>query len=107
MSSTRIAAVEPRRGTSAMADVLASLERAADELALVDLDGVGDSAALDGVRRLSDLSARLTASRLALVAEVDRRGAARRATGATSTAAWLRTGGMAAGAAVREVQLAD
>src|SRR5882672_11656703 len=72
----------------------------------VDVTGVQGVELVDAGRRLTALASRLAAVKLAVVAEVDRRSAARRVTGATSTAAWLRADGMAAGAAHREGALA-
>ena len=68
--------------------------------------GSGDAGQVDVVRRLTAMASRLAAVKLAVVAQVEARSAARRVTGATSTAAWLRADGMSAGAASRQVALA-
>ncbi len=83
-------------------DVEALLDRAEG----LDVAAVGDNGLVDGVRRLTRAGSRIAAVKLAAVAEVDRRGAARRTTGAISTAGWLRADGMGAGAAARQVGLA-
>ena len=72
----------------------------------IDPTDVDDSDALHGVTELTELAARLASVRLGLLAQVDPRKAARTQRGATSTAAWLRQHGTAAGAANREVTLA-
>jgi hypothetical protein len=77
-----------------------------DEITGVDLAGAGDSDLLRWGQRSGMGLSRLTAVKLAIVAEVQRQGAARSA-GATSAAAWLRGEGMAAGAARRQVDLAE
>jgi hypothetical protein len=73
----------------------------------VDVELVSDSALVHGVRRLQVLEAKIAAARLELVGAVDQRQAARRTTGATSTAAWLKSEGMAASQASRDVALAN
>ena len=83
-------------------DAQAVLGRAAD----INVTAVEGAALVDAGRQLTALASRLAALHLAVVAEVDRRSAARRVTGATSTAAWLRADGMSAGAAARQVALA-
>src|SRR6266567_2762332 len=65
-----------------------------------------DAALVESTRRLTAVLSRVAAVKLTVLAEVDRRDAARRTTGATSTAAWLRADGMSPGAAHREVRLA-
>ena len=74
--------------------------------AQIDPTVVSDSDALEGVTRLKQLASRLAAVELGLLAQVEARKAARTRRGATSTAAWLRQHGTAAGAANREVTLA-
>ena len=106
MSISQVTRVKPPSGGVRLSAALDDLDLAAGALAVIDARELTDREALAGVRRLVELANRLAASRLALLAEVDRRGAVGRATGATSTAAWLRSTGVGAGAAVREVELA-
>jgi hypothetical protein len=96
----------PPSGDAALRDWLSEMEAALQDgtrLAPCDVSG---AAAMEGVRRLKQMSARLAAVTLGLLARVDDDGEARRATGATSTAGWLRSAGQNAGAANREVALA-
>ena len=82
------------------------LDAVLDDLTGVDITDVDAAEAIQFVRRMSNAVSRVTAAKLAAVAVVDRHGAARRL-GATSTAAWLRSEGQGAGAARREVDLAE
>ncbi len=95
----------PVAGVSIVA-LIDRLDATLADLDRQDLSRLGSHAALDLVRRLAASGSRLSAVRLAAIAEVDRRGSARSA-GATSTAAWLRGEGQSASAARRDVTLAD
>src|SRR5947207_652828 len=106
MSISRLATAEPPPGDCALFAALDDAETAAAALLLVDATRISDPATLEGVQRLNELASRLAAAKLSLLAQVDLRRAATTRHGATSTAAWLRTTGLAAGAALREVQLA-
>ncbi len=81
-------------------------ERWLDRAANLNDHGADDAGLVDAVRRLGGVESRIAAVKLAVVAQVEARSAARRVTGATSTAAWLRADGMSAGAAARQVALA-
>src|SRR6266571_1459667 len=72
----------------------------------LDVSAGTDAGLVESARRLTAVLSRVNAVKLAVLAEVDRRDAARRTTGATSTVAWLRADGMSPGAAHREVRLA-
>ena len=86
--------------------VLADLDRALSRLNAVDWTGAGPGQLLEWGGRVSTATSRLAAARLAVVAAVQAAGAAR-ATGAKSTAEWLRAQGTGAGTARRQVHLAE
>ena len=86
--------------------VLADLDRALSRLNAVDWSGAGGGRLLEWGGRVWTAMSRLAAVRLAVVAAVQAAGAAR-ATGAKSTAEWSRAQGTGAGAARRQVYLAE
>src|SRR5436309_1280777 len=106
MSITAVAveAVRDGRETDVGAAVR-RMEEALDGAAEPSWAAVEAAALLDLVARLGRLASRVAALRLAGPAEADRRAAARDA-GMRSTGAWLRTTGVRAGQAHREVGLA-
>ena len=93
-------------GTASLSAWLDRLESVLADAADVDVHGGTDRGLLDAIERLQVAASRIGSVRLSATAEVDRRGAATRATGALSTAAWLRAEGMNPSAAQREVALA-
>ena len=108
MSITALAAPAT---TAVMVDsVLADLDRVLSRLNGVDWSGAGAGAGADRLLewggRVSTATSRLAAVRLGLVAAVQAAGAAK-VTGAKSTAEWLRSQGTGAGAARRQVNLAE
>jgi hypothetical protein len=104
-TSTYVVDVPPSGGAFLRA-WLDDVDTIVDVGARIDASSVGDGDALDAVTRLGAIASRLAAVKLALLAHVEARQAARTRTGATSTASWLRAGGVGAGAAIREVNLA-
>src|SRR6266568_1681374 len=96
----------PEPGGASVRGWLDDMERMLARTVHLDVSTDTDHALVQTTRRLTSVLSRVAAVKLAVVAEVDRRGAARRTTGATSTAAWLRADGMSPGAAHREVRLA-
>ncbi len=106
MSITRLHVEALPPGSASLDAWLRTGERWLDEAATIEPAGVDDAGLVDVVRRLTAIAARVAAVKLAVVAQVDARSAARRVTGATSTAAWLRADGESAGAASRQVALA-
>ena len=93
-------------GAVLVESVLVDLDRALSGLNAVDWTTAGGDQLLEWGCRLSVATSRLAAVRLAVVAAVQAAGAAK-STGARSTAEWLRGQGMGAGAARRQVHLAE
>jgi hypothetical protein len=106
MSITALQVESVPSGGDSIRAWLDRVERVMEGAARVQVDGVGDAGLVDVVRRLGGVESRIAAVKLGVVAQVEARSAARRVTGATSTAAWLRADGMSAGAAARQVALA-
>src|SRR6266702_4788865 len=96
----------PVSGGASVRGWLDDMERMLARTVHRDVSTDTDHALVESTRRLTAVLSRVAAVKLAVLAEVDRRDAARRTTGATSTAAWLRADGMSPGAAHREVRLA-
>src|SRR6266702_1793252 len=96
----------PVSGGASVRGWLDDMERMLARTVHRDVSTDTDHALVESTRRLTSVLSRVAAVKLAVLAEVDRRNAARRTTGATSTAAWLRGDGMSPGAAHREVRLA-
>ena len=105
MSVTALQVESLPSGADSIRAWLDDLDRVLDRATGLDV-GVDDAGLVEATRRLGRAGSRIDAVRLAVVAEADRRSAARRVTGATTTAAWLRADGMSAGAAGRQVALA-
>jgi hypothetical protein len=107
MSSTHlaVAALTAEVGDLAVDGCLDTVESVLDRLALVDVAGLDGRTSLAAARRLGVLARRVEAARLAMLARADELDAAR-ASGAVSTAAWLRAQGERPGAAKRDVALA-
>src|SRR6266702_514229 len=96
----------PEPGGASVRGWLNDMERMLARTVHLDVSTGTDAGLVESTRRLTSVLSRVNAVKLAVLAEVDRRDAARRTTGATSTAAWLRADGMSPGAAHREVRLA-
>ncbi len=97
MSVTVLQVESSSSGGDSLFAWLGAIEALLDRAEGLDVAAVGDNGLVEGVRRLTRAGSRIAAVKLAAVAEVDRRGAARRTTGAISTAGWLRADGMGAG----------
>jgi hypothetical protein len=93
-------------GAASLPSWLDELDEVVAASSSVDVAAATDAQLLDLVLRLGSTAARLSALKLAAIAQIDTRKAARNRLGATSTAAWLRSTGTAPGAATREVTLA-
>ncbi len=96
----------PATGGASVRAWLNDVEQVLANSGRLDVSAGTDAGLVESARRLTAVLSRVAAVKLAVLAEVDGRDAARRATGATSTAAWLRADGMSPGAAHREVRLA-
>lgn len=95
-----------RVATGVLDGALDALDEAVDSVQGLRLWQAGEGDLLDGLLRLESVLARLCSARLALVGQVEERGAAT-ATGAPSTAAWLRAVlHCRPGAAAQDVRLA-
>src|SRR5664279_5496095 len=101
--STTALAVEALPASASSDGVRARIDRALDDLGTTRIDGHPTPLDLASWARAAE--ARLSAFRLAALAEAERQGAAR-SKGALGTAAWLKGQGQGSGAAKRDVALA-